>query len=41
MNAGDVDGVLDLFSDDVVFEDPVGTPRSSERRIFAAVSRGP
>jgi steroid Delta-isomerase len=26
MNAGDVDGVLDLFSDDVVFEDPVGTP---------------
>ena len=26
MNAGDVDGVLGLFSDDVVFEDPVGTP---------------
>ncbi len=26
INAGDVDGVLDLFSDDVVFEDPVGKP---------------
>jgi|SRR6185312_16790939 len=26
MNAGDVEGVLALFSDDVVFEDPVGTP---------------
>jgi steroid delta-isomerase len=25
MNAGDVDGVLEMFSDDVVFEDPVGT----------------
>lgn len=24
INAGDVDGVLELFSDDVVFEDPVG-----------------
>jgi steroid Delta-isomerase len=26
INAGDVDGVLDLFADDIVFEDPVGTP---------------
>ncbi|MEU5980534.1 nuclear transport factor 2 family protein [Streptomyces sp. NPDC047315] len=26
MNAGDVDAVLELFSDDVRFEDPVGTP---------------
>jgi steroid delta-isomerase len=25
MNAGDVDGILDMFTDDVVFEDPVGT----------------
>lgn len=25
MNAGDVERVLELFSDDVVFEDPVGT----------------
>jgi steroid delta-isomerase len=24
MNAGDVEGILDMFSDDVVFEDPVG-----------------
>jgi steroid Delta-isomerase len=26
MNAGDVEGVLEMFSDDVVFEDPVGSP---------------
>lgn len=26
INAGDIDGVLDLFADDVVFEDPVGRP---------------
>jgi steroid Delta-isomerase len=26
MNSGDVDAVLELFSDDVIFEDPVGTP---------------
>jgi steroid delta-isomerase len=26
MNTGDVDSVLELFSDDVIFEDPVGTP---------------
>ncbi|MEU4898737.1 nuclear transport factor 2 family protein [Streptomyces sp. NPDC044780] len=26
MNAGDVEAVLELFSDDVVFEDPVGAP---------------
>jgi steroid Delta-isomerase len=26
MNAGDVEGVLALFADDVVFEDPVGAP---------------
>ncbi|MCQ6252286.1 nuclear transport factor 2 family protein [Streptomyces solisilvae] len=26
MNTGDVEAVLDLFSDDIVFEDPVGAP---------------
>lgn len=26
INAGDIDGVLDLFTDDIVFEDPVGQP---------------
>jgi steroid delta-isomerase len=26
LNAGDVESVLDLFTDDVVFEDPVGQP---------------
>ncbi|MEO5876947.1 MAG: nuclear transport factor 2 family protein [Streptosporangiaceae bacterium] len=26
MNDGDVDRVLELFADDIVFEDPVGTP---------------
>ncbi|MEU5274456.1 nuclear transport factor 2 family protein [Streptomyces hygroscopicus] len=26
MNAGDVEAVLELFSDDIVFEDPVGAP---------------
>ncbi|QXJ26134.1 nuclear transport factor 2 family protein [Actinomadura graeca] len=26
INAGDIDGVLDLFGDDIVFEDPVGRP---------------
>lgn len=26
LNSGDVEGVLDLFTDDVVFEDPVGRP---------------
>jgi ketosteroid isomerase-like protein len=26
MNAGDVERVLDMFTDDVVFEDPVGSP---------------
>jgi steroid delta-isomerase len=26
LNDGDIDGVLELFADDVVFEDPVGQP---------------
>nr|MDT0663503.1 nuclear transport factor 2 family protein [Micromonospora sp. DSM 115978] len=26
LNDGDIDGVLDLFTDDVIFEDPVGQP---------------
>ncbi|GAV45878.1 nuclear transport factor 2 family protein [Streptomyces acidiscabies] len=26
INAGDIEGVLDLFTDDVVFADPVGRP---------------
>jgi steroid delta-isomerase len=26
LNNGDVDGVLELFGDDIVFEDPVGRP---------------
>ncbi|MET9258343.1 nuclear transport factor 2 family protein [Streptomyces sp. NPDC048182] len=26
INAGDIEGVLDLFADDIVFEDPVGRP---------------
>lgn len=26
MNAGDLDGVMGLFAEDVVFTDPVGTP---------------
>ncbi|MBL1102602.1 nuclear transport factor 2 family protein [Streptomyces coffeae] len=26
MNAGDVEAVLELFSDDILFEDPVGAP---------------
>jgi steroid delta-isomerase len=26
INEGDVDGVMELFADDIVFEDPVGTP---------------
>jgi steroid delta-isomerase len=26
LNSGDVDGVVDLFTEDVIFEDPVGRP---------------
>ncbi|WP_067467664.1 nuclear transport factor 2 family protein [Actinomadura macra] len=43
LNEGDVDGVLDLFTDDVVFEDPVGQPplvgrEALRRHIELAVS---
>jgi steroid delta-isomerase len=34
MNAGDLDGLLDLFSDDIVFEDPVGgTPKIGKEQL--------
>ncbi len=36
MNAGDVDGVLRLFADDVRFEDPVGSPPVLGRRALRA-----
>jgi steroid delta-isomerase len=45
INAGDIEGVLDLFTDDIVFADPVGQPpmvgKSDLRRhLELAVSCG-
>ncbi|WP_431783856.1 nuclear transport factor 2 family protein [Streptomyces chumphonensis] len=45
MNAGDVDGVLALFTPDVRFQDPVGTPvlvgrEALRRHLAAAVEAG-
>ncbi|MEV7018945.1 nuclear transport factor 2 family protein [Streptomyces sp. NPDC093991] len=42
MNAGDLDGVLELFTPDVRFQDPVGTPalvgrQALRRHLGAAV----
>jgi steroid Delta-isomerase len=36
MNAGDVDGVLELFADDIRFEDPVGSPPVVGRHALRA-----
>lgn len=36
MNAGDVDGILDLYADDVAFEDPVGSGRRTGRDALRA-----
>ncbi|MER5782841.1 nuclear transport factor 2 family protein [Streptomyces mobaraensis] len=45
INAGDIEGVLDLFADDIVFEDPVGRPpmvgkEDLRRHLELAVSCG-
>ena len=40
MNAGDLDGVLALFSDDAVFEDPVGSPRPLRAHLARAIDGG-
>jgi steroid delta-isomerase len=34
LNEGDVEGALDLFTDDVVFEDPVGRPPTVGREAL-------
>ncbi|WP_067467661.1 nuclear transport factor 2 family protein [Actinomadura macra] len=36
LNAGDVDGLLELYADDVVFEDPVGGDRGAGRASLRA-----
>lgn len=36
MNAGDVDGLLALYADEVVFEDPVGKDRRTGRAALRA-----
>jgi steroid Delta-isomerase len=36
VNAGDVDAILDLYGDDVVFEDPVGWERRTGRDALRA-----
>lgn len=37
MNAGDLDGVLSLFSGNAVFEDPVGSPRALRAHLARAI----
>jgi steroid delta-isomerase len=36
ISAGDLDGLLDLYADDVVFEDPVGSGRRTGREALRA-----
>ncbi|MES9542841.1 MULTISPECIES: nuclear transport factor 2 family protein [unclassified Actinomadura] len=38
MNAGDLEGVLALFRDDAVFEDPVGSPRALREHLARAIA---